>query len=47
MIRIARKQKSLKRCEDAKGGSEKMWKVIKEATNTKSKQNTISDYIKV
>ena len=41
------KKKSLKRCEDAKGDSEKMWKVIREATNTKSKPNTIPDYIKV
>ena len=47
MIRIARKQKSLKRCEDAKGDSEKMWKVIRDATNTKPKPNITPDFIKV
>ena len=40
MIRNARKNKSLKNCEEAKGDSEKMWKVVREATNTKPKPNT-------
>ena len=47
MIRIARKNSSLKNCEEAKGDSGKMWKVIREATNTKSKPNITPDFIKV
>ena len=47
MIRIARKDKSLKKCEKAKGDSKKIWKVIKEATDTRPTPNTIPDFIKV
>ena len=47
MIRIARKEKSLKKCEKAKGDSKKIWKVIKEATDTRPTPNTIPDFVKV
>ena len=47
MIRSARKDKSLKGCDEAKGDSGKMWKVIREATNTKPKPNVTPDFIKV
>ena len=47
MIRQAKRKKSLKRCEDANGDSEKIWKVIRDATNTKPKPNITPDFIKV
>ena len=47
MIRIAKKEKSFKSCVDAKGDSEKIWKVIRQAMNTKPKSNTTPDFIKV
>lgn len=47
MIRIAKKEKSFKSCVDAKGDSKKIWKVIRQAMNTKPKSNTTPDFIKV
>ena len=47
MIRIARKTKSLKNCGKAHGDSEKMWKVVKEAADIKSKPNVSPDFIKI
>ena len=47
MCRMTRKENSLKGCRDAQGDGEKMWKVIREATNTKPKPNITPNFIKV
>ena len=47
MCRDTRKEKSLKRCIDAKGDGEKIWRVIREATNTKPKPTISPDFIRV
>ena len=47
MCRITRREYSLKGCRDAKGDGEKMWRVIREATNTKHTPDITPDFIKV
>ena len=47
MIRIARKNTSQKNCEDARGDSGKMWKAIRDATNTKPIPKITPSFIKV
>ena len=47
MTRIARKNDSLNECKNAKGDSDKIWRVIRKATNTTGKPNITPNYIKV
>ena len=47
MTRAAHKDKTLQGCKDAKRDGNKMWKVIREATNTKPKPDITPDFIKV
>ena len=45
MKRIAKKTTLQKGCEDAKGDSDKLWKVAKKAMNVKHKPNTTPDFL--
>jgi len=45
MKRIAKKTTLQKGCEDAKGDSDKLWKVAKKAMNVKPKPNTTPDFL--
>ena len=47
MTKKARRNKTLNGCKDAKGDGEKIWKVIREATDTKPKANITPNFIKV
>ena len=47
LCRIAKKSFLEKKCEEANGDSKKMWKVIRTATNQKSKPGITPDFVKV
>ena len=46
MIKKAKDEYTAKSCENAKGSSKKMWKVINKAINKKPKPNTVPAFIK-
>ena len=46
MIHKAKNKYTAKSCENAKGSSKKMWKVINKAINKKPKPNTVPAFIK-
>ena len=47
MVRTARRNSTQKKCEDTKGDSGKMWKVINLAMNSKAKPDITPNFIKV
>ena len=47
MIKKAKDEYTAKSCENAKGSSKKMWKVINKAINKKPKSNTIPAFIRL